>query len=140
MTFAPIRMKNVDLILGDPATGENFKCQLRSITLSPDANVARAKTLCPTGQYSDVDEAEWELQLGYLYGTESDALREVLGDFLIENHGEKMQFTFRPVSGGAGYSGTVTIVAGAIGGGQGDWSEGSVNLPLEGQPTPVAAA
>lgn len=139
MTFAPIRMKNVDLIIGDVATGPNFKCQLRSITLSPDSNVARVKTLCPSGQFSDVDDAEWELQLGYLYGTESDALKEVLGDFLIEHHGEKMPFTFRPVSGGAGYSGTATVVAGAIGGGQGDWSEGTVNLPIEGQPAPVAA-
>ena len=138
-TFKPIHMRNVDLILGDEATGPNFKCQLRSVTLNPNVNVARTKALCPEGTYSAVDDPEWELQLGYLYGTDSDALKKVLGDYLLENHGDQVPFYFRPVAGGAGFTGTVTVVAGPIGGSQGDWSEGSVNLPLDGQPTKVAA-
>lgn len=138
-TFTPVYMRNVDLILGDAAVGQNFKCQLRSVTLNPNVNVAKVKALCPEGSYAAVDDPEWELQLGYLYGTETDVARQVLGDFLIEHHGEKVPFHFRAKSGGAGWTGVVTLLAGPIGGGQGDWSEGSVNLPLEGQPTPVLA-
>lgn len=31
--FKPIMMKDIDLSLGDEATGPNFKCQMRSVTL-----------------------------------------------------------------------------------------------------------
>lgn len=137
-TFTPIVMKNVDLILGDEATGTNYKCQLRSIKLDPDVNVIKTKTACPEGQYSNVDDPEWTLNLGYLDGTDSTGTA-TLAEFLREHHGEKMPFFFRPISGGKGYTGTVTLIAGSIGGGVGEFQENSVGLPLDGQPEPVAA-
>ena len=137
-TWTPIYMRDVDLILGPTLTGKNYKCQLRSVTLTPDVNVTRIKTLCPTGQYSASDDPEWSLDLGYLYGV-SDTADEALADFLLEHGGEQMEFTFRPVAAGAGYTGTVTIIPGPIGGEQGSFSEQSVSLPVQGQPTSVAA-
>lgn len=138
-TWTPIYMRDVDLILGPTLTGLNYKCQLRSVTLTPDVNVTRIKTLCPTGQYAAVDDPEWSLDLGYLYGT-STVADESLADFLLANTAELMAFEFRPVSGGAGYTGTVTIIPGPIGGEQGSFSEQSVSLPVEGQPVPAPAA
>lgn len=137
--WAPIYMRNVDLILGEEASGTNFKCQLRSVALTPDVNISRIKTLCPTGQFANVDDPEWSLDLGYLYGISDDASDVALADFLLDNMGDQVPFTFRPVSGGSGYSGTVTVVPGPIGGEQGSFSEQSVSLPVEGQPTRVAA-
>lgn len=141
MAFRPILMKNVDLTLGDESTGVNFKCQLRSVTLTPSAQVQKLKTMCPDGTYSDVDQSEWNLDLGYAYGVHVGTGTEtvILAEFLLENHGSKVPFLFRPVAGGSGYRGTVTLLAGPIGGAQGSWSEGSVSLPLEGQPTAAAA-
>lgn len=140
MAFQPIYMKDVDLILGDEATGPNFKCQLRGVKLNPDTNQVSIKTLCPTGQYSEVDDPEWTLEIGYLYGVDADAGGiESLADFLLDNKGDKMPFLFRPRAGGKGYSGTVTLIAGGIGGDQGSFSEQTVQLKLDGQPVRVAA-
>lgn len=137
-TFKPLFMRDVDLILGDEASGPNFKCQLKSVQLTPDTDIAEAETLCPDGQFSDVNAAKWTLELGYYHGT-ADEGEEVLADFLLENHGEKVPFAFRPVAGGAGYGGTVTLVAGGIGGEVKNHSEQSVELPVQGQPVKLSA-
>lgn len=135
MTFTPYYAKDVDLILGDEATGTNFKCQLRSVVLTPDSNTERIKTLCPDGQYSNVDDPEWSLDLGYLNGDDPDD--EALADYLLENQGEKVPFWYAPVSGGEkGYTGICTLLPGPIGGEQGSFSEQSVSLPVDGQPEP----
>lgn len=133
-TFVPLYMKDVDLILGDESTGTNYKCQLRSVVLTPDVNVERIKTLCPDGQFSNVDDPEWNLDIGYLMGT--DSADPSLADFLLENQGEQMPFYFAPIAGGAGYTGEVTAVPGPIGGDQGSFSEQTVSLPIDGQPQP----
>jgi len=136
MAFRPIMMKDVFLRLGDESTGKTFQCQASSVTLTPKASVQRTKTLCPDGQFSDVDDPEWELEIGYLYGENTDGgtPATILAEYLFENHGTKADWLFRPRNGGAGYSGTLTLIAGPVGGKQGAWSEGSVTLPVEGQP------
>lgn len=138
MAWTPIYMRDVTLILGPTVTGIDYKCQLRSVALTPDTNVTRIKTLCPTGQYSAVDDPEWSLDLGYLYGI-SATPDESLADFLLANVAQLVDFEFRPVADGAGYTGKVTIVPGPIGGEQGSFSEQSVSLPVEGQPVAVTA-
>jgi hypothetical protein len=148
MAFDPYYAKNVDFVLGEEATGYNFKCQLRSVTLTPDVNTERIKTLCPEGQFSNVDDPEWTLELGYLFGNVTDAVNDQsLADFLLDHMGEKMPFYYAPRAGGSGYTGTVTILPGPIGGEQGGFSEQSVSLPVDGQPgtwagvgTPAALA
>jgi hypothetical protein len=139
MAFEPYKAKNVDLILGDEATGTNFKCQLRSVTLTPDTNIERIKTLCPSGQFASVSDPEWSLELGYLYGRDSADATLALSRYLLENAGTIQPFTFRPWSGDdtEGYEGSVTIIPGPIGGEEGSFSEQSVSLPIEGQPTPL---
>lgn len=137
--FQPYVMKDVDLILGDIATGDNFKCQIRSIVLTPSMDIQRTKTACPTGQFSATDEPEWSLDLGYLYGRHATDQMKALGRYLIENVGEQVPFTVRwdaddPTDG---YTGTVTIVPGPVGGNYGQFSEQSVSLPVEGQPVPL---
>lgn len=139
--FKPIMMKDIDLSLGDEATGPNFKCQMRSVTLKPNQSIQKLKTLCPDGRYADVDDPEWDLELGYAYGYDDGqgTAAELLADFLLENQGKKVAFRFRPRAGGKGYSGVVTAMAGPVGGSQGAWMEGSVTLPVDGQPTVLAA-
>lgn len=141
MAFKPIFMKDVDLILGDEATGDNYKCQLRSVKLTPDTNIVKTKTMCPAGQFAETEDPEWTLELGYLYGQDdgSGTPAEALADYLLANKGEKSDFFFRPISGGKGYTGQVTLIAGGIGGDQGAFSEQTVSLPLDGQPVAVVA-
>lgn len=141
-TFQPLYMKNVDLVFGDPVTGTNFKCQATSVNLTPDTNITRIKTLCPTGQYANVDDPEWTLAVGYLFGsmTTGTGTQTAFADYLLANQGTAVPVLFRPIAGGAGYSCTVTLLAGEIGGEQGSYSSKTVSLPVTGQPTPVAAA
>lgn len=140
MTFTPIIMKDVVLVFGSDETGGTaFQCQARSVTLNPDVNIQRTKTLCPTGQFSDVDTPEWTLEVGYLYGTSDvPATEPAFADFLLENQGVKMNVFFRPVAGGAGYQVSATLLPGGIGGEQGSFSEQSVSLPVDGQPAALA--
>ena len=141
--FEPFYMKNADLVFGDPVTGTNFKCQVRSINLNADTNIARIKTVCPMGQYANVDDPEWTLEIGYLYGrmsTGTTGVQQTFADYLLANAGTSVPFLFRPIAGGKGYSGTVTLVPGGIGGEQGNFSEKTVSLPVTGQPVAVAAA
>lgn len=134
MAFRPIYMKDVNLILGDEATGADVKCQVRSVTLTPEANTTRIKTLCPDGTYSNVDQAEWTLEIGYLVGVDDANPDDVLTTYLLANEGEKVDFFFAPESGGPGWSGIVTITPGAVGGEQGNFSEQTVQLPVDGRP------
>lgn len=139
MAFKPYMMKDINLVLGDELTGKEFKCQARGVTLTPSVSVQRIKTACPTGQYADVDDPEWTAEVKYLYGMDdgTGTAATILADFLLANMGTDMPITFRPKAGGPGYTATVKIVPGVIGGDYGSFSEQSVSLPLLGQPEPV---
>lgn len=141
MAFAPVYMKESDLYLGTEAEGTDFAIQLTSITLTPDAAVERFNTLKREGKYAEVGDPEWNLELGYAVGVNNAATPAdvILADYLLEHHGEEVPFTFRPVSGGEGYSGTVRLVVGGVGGDQGSFATQSVTLPVIGQPEKVAA-
>lgn len=138
--FKPIVIKNADLVLGNEADGTDYGIELNSIALTPDVSPERIKTAKPAGRFSSVDDPEWNLDLGYVYGKRGGgATDQSLADYLMDHVGEQLPFTFRPVSGGAGYAGTVTLLPGALGGDQGSFSTQSVSLPVEGQPAKVAA-
>lgn len=138
MAFQPIVIKNADLVLGDEASGTDYAIELNSIALTPDVSPERIKTAKPEGRFSSVDDPEWNLDLGYVYGKNDEGVS--LADYLMDHVGEVISFTFRPVSGGDGYTGDVTLLPGAIGGDQGSFSTQSVSLPVEGQPEKLAAA
>ena len=140
--FKPITLKNVDLVLGDATTSNQFKCQLKSVKLIPEVNIIKEKTACPKGIYSEVDNPDWNLELGHLTGVDTETATNALSEFLRVHHGEKIAFAFRPFSGDykGGYKGKVTIVATELGGAVGGMNTATVQLPLDGQPAPLTAA
>lgn len=147
MPFSPYVMRSVNLVFSDTQAGGtgtdfDFQCQVTSVTLTPDVSVERIQTLCPDGQFSDVSNPEWTISIGYLNGdvASGDTPPEAIADYLLEHFGEKKWVTFRPKAGGKGYQVQVTIIPGSIGGDQGSWSEGSVDLPVDGQPVKVDPA
>lgn len=137
MAFQPIVLKNADLELGSAATGTDYGLQLTSITATPDVAVERIKTVKPEGRFASVDEPEWSLDLGYLYGYDDAAAEDAaFTEYLMNHNGEIVDFTFRPISGLAGapeYTGQCRLVAGPLGGDQGAFSTQTVSLPVEGQ-------
>lgn len=136
MAFRPVSMKDAILVLGDEATATDFAIQLTSVTLTPDVSVERIKTLKPAGRYAAVDDPEWSLDTGYVYGYDDAATAEAAySEYLRAHSGELVSFAFEPINGkGDRYEGEVWILAGAIGGDQGSFSTQSVSLPVEGQP------
>lgn len=142
MAFQPIVLKNVDLVLGDTSESTNFKCQLKSVKLIPDVNIIKEKTACPSGTYSEVENPEWNLELGHLTGRDAVEAEAALSEYLRVHSGEKSSFAFRPFSGDhlGGYKGRITLVATEIGGQVGGMNTATVQLPLDGQPTPLTAA
>jgi len=134
-------MKNTDLIIGDVATGPNFKCEVSKVEIVGDTPVVKATAACPTGQYSDVGNTSWEVRVTYV-----NMIEEAAGgtmtffDFLRENVGTKMLLTWRPRSGGKGYSATVTIPAGSFSGEVEKSTDATVTFPVDGDISDVAAA
>lgn len=139
MAFSPINMTDVDLTIGDEATPANFKCQIRSVELAPETNIIRTKTACPGGQFSASDTPEWTLNIGHVYGRDTADVEAELAGYLFAHQGEKQPFVFRPIADGEGWAGVVTIIAAAVGGDINAFNDKTVALPLEGQPTRVAA-
>lgn len=137
MAFKPIVLKNADLLLGSEGEGTDFGLQLTSIAATPDVATERVKTVKPAGRFSSVDDPEWSLDLGYLYGyDDSGTVEAAFSSYLIAHNGEQVPFSFTPIDGASGspiYSGTCTLVAGPLGGDQGAFSTQSVSLPIEGQ-------
>lgn len=127
MTFHPLGV-SAELILG--ATEDAFDCELRSAVLTPNADWLN--TLCPPGTWPDVT---WTLDLGYLPGTTDVDGATTLDDYLWQHYGEQTEFVVWPYGPAQpGYSGTLAIAPGPIGGTQGEWPELSTSLPIWGQP------
>lgn len=142
MAFKPITLKNMDLVLGDASESTQFKCQIKSAKLIPEVSIIKEKTACPKGIYSEVDNPDWNLELGHLTGVDVDQAEAALTEFLRVHHGQKMSFAMRPFSGDykGGFKGKVTLVATEIGGAVGGMNTATVQLPLDGQPEPLTAA
>lgn len=142
MAFKPITLKNMDLVLGDASESTQFKCQIKSAKLIPEVSIIKEKTACPKGIYSEVDNPDWNLELGHLTGVDVDQAEAALTEFLRVHHGQKMSFAMRPFSGDykGGFKGKVTLVATEIGGAVGGMNTATVQLPLDGQPEPLTVA
>lgn len=136
--FQPLFFKNIDLVLG-ASPGTQVKCQVKSVKLSPDAKIVKEKTACPKGSYSEVEPTEWELELGYLVGRDTETDGNALSEYLVKHEGELIPFAFRPWSGDhkGGWKGRVRIVPGELGGEVGEFSKVSVKLAIEGKPEPL---
>lgn len=137
--FQPIVLKNVDLVIGDASESTNFKCQVKSVKLTPDTNVIKEKTACPSGTYAETETPEWNLEVGHLTGRDSVNAASALTEYLRIHAGEKTSFAFRPWSGDhlGGYKGRITLMAAEIGGQVGGMNTATVQFPLDGQPVPL---
>ena len=142
MAFQPIVLKNCDLVLGDATESAQFKCQVKTLKLVPDTNIIREKTACPSGTYAEVEDPEWNLEVGHLTGRDTESAIAALSEYLRVNAGKKTSFAMRPYSGDhkGGYKGRVTLVPTELGGQVGGMNTATVQLPLDGQPEPLTEA
>ena len=133
-------MKDVDLILGDEATGPNFACEVSKVEIAGDTPIVKASAACPTGQYSGTGTTTYEIRVTYLNLVETETTgTKTMFEFLREHAGEKMRLTWRLTKNGKGYSAQVTIPGGSFSGEVDKNTDASVTFPVDGDIEDVAA-
>lgn len=110
-----------------------YKNQLTTARLVPDADVQQLKTLDPTGTVSDVDTASWMFELA---GVQDWKVTQGLCEFLNLNHGQEVDVVLQPRPGTGNRIATFTCVAKSqeFGGEQGNWALFETELPVVGSP------
>ena len=133
-------MRDINLVLGDEATGPDFKCEVSKVEIVGDTPIVKAKAACPTGSYSGTGTTSYEIRVTYLNLIETDtAGADNFFDFLRENAGSKMLLTWRLVADGKGYSAMVTVPGGSFSGEVDKNTDASVTFPVDGEINDVAA-
>lgn len=110
-----------------------YKNQLTTAKLVPDADTQQLKTLDPDGTVSDVDTVSWIFELA---GLQDHKVTQGLAGFLTLNHGQQVDVVFQPRPGVGERVATFTVIAKAqdFGGEQGNWAEFETELPVVGSP------
>jgi hypothetical protein len=104
-------------------------CQVRAATLTPDTPVDTRRTLC--GPSKAVGVPDWTLSVDY----DQDWDAAGISTFLIDHVGAEMAFKLDWTEGLSTAEGTILVIPGPWGGTAGEVAEGTVDLPVIGQPT-----
>jgi hypothetical protein len=116
-----------------------YQAEVSSATFEPSTSTATWKGLTPEAVFTQTANATWVITIVWAQDWD-DATS--LGVYLFQNEGEEVELVFEPKTGGAGFSATVVITPGAIGGAVDGFAESTVSLPVQGKPAyvpPVAA-
>jgi hypothetical protein len=128
----PIILGNAKLTLG----ANDYEGHVSSAVFTPTDNAPVTwKGLTPTSKFSFGKAAVWTLDLEYAQDWET---ADSLAKYLLANEGEEVAAVFEPVNGGQGYTATVIVTPGPIGGAVDAVAVGTVSLGVKGVPTPVA--
>ena len=128
----PILLKDVLLSLGT----DSYEKHVSAVEFVPTAQIVNWKGLNPTSKFSFPTDATWVCNLTYAQDWET---LNSLSRYLLENAGEEVAATFEPVNGGAGFTATLIIVPGAIGGPVDSVAVATVSLGVKGTPVYVPA-
>lgn len=113
-----------------------FQAELSAVKFTPTASTATWKGLTPSSVHTAQGTATWVAELTYAQDWDTAAS---LSNYLHENEGQTKTFLFEPKAGGVGFTVSVTITPGAIGGAVDAFAESSVTLPCAGKPVKVPA-
>jgi hypothetical protein len=110
----------------------DFGNQCTKARLVPDVNVQTMRTLVPDGQVTDIDSAQWTLELSGIQDWEASGLSA----YLNTNSGTVVAVTLAPAVGTGKKQAVVSvrILPTEFGGDQGNWSAFDISLPCQGQP------
>lgn len=132
----PLVLKDVTMILGDPALGPDFKKHVDSVTFTP-ASAQVTWTGLGSNTHSDVTTATWTAAINHIQDWETE---DSLSRFLYENEGETIPCTFKPRSGsGPSFTADLIITPGAIGGAVNVYAVTTVTLGCKAKPVLVPA-
>lgn len=128
----PLVMKDVNFLttLNDGVSATDYKKHLDAVTFTP-TSTAITWTGLGANTHTNTSQATWTCTLNYVQDWETSDSLSVL---LYEHEGETMDVEFRPVAGGPGFTASVLIQPGAIGGTVNTYATTSVTLGVDGKP------
>jgi hypothetical protein len=132
ITIDPIILNNVKLTLGT----DDYEAHVSKVEFVPTSAIVNWKGLTPTSVHSFPTRATWVCNLDLAQDWET---ADSLSQYLFENEGVEVAAVFEPVDGGAGFTATLIIVPGSIGGGVDAVPVSSVSLGVKGKPVLVPA-
>lgn len=129
----PFDLKDVDLEIGT----DNYKSHVSSVRFVPTASTSTWKGLAPSATFTFGGKATWTCETEFAQDWET---ANSLSQYFFDHEGEEVDVTFRPKSGGVGFTATLIIAAGPIGGTVDQPATGSVTHGCKGKPALVPAA
>jgi hypothetical protein len=124
----PIMMGSAKLTFGL----DDYEAHVSSATFTPGNNSPVTwKGLTPAAVFSFGVNSTWTLDLE---GAQDWETTNALSQYLFDNEGDEVVVTLEPVDGGAGYTATVILTPGAIGGAVDAVAVFSVSLGVKGKP------
>lgn len=132
ITLEPILLNDVLLTLG----ANDYEGSVSTVEFAPSTSIVNWKGMKPGASYSFPTTATWQCNLGYAQDWETT---NSLSRYLHDHEGETIPATFEPKNGGAGFTATLIVVPGSIGGAVDTVAEASVSLGVQGKPAYVAA-
>jgi hypothetical protein len=133
ISVSPFVLKDVTLLIA----ADNYEAHVSSVELVPSASTVTWKGLTPSSVFTDVSTATWVCNLSF---AQDWATTDSLSRYLFENEGEAVACEFVPVAGGAGFSATIVITPGAIGGAVDSVAVATVSLGVQGRPAVLVIA
>lgn len=132
---APIILRDVLLqftgVGSETGTGD-FEKHVSQVEFTPSSSVQTWKGLNPSAVFSAGTAATWTCTLSYAQDWETT---NSLSQFLYDNEGEEIDVVFEPVTGGAGWTATIIVQPGSIGGTVDTYATATVTLGVVGKPT-----
>lgn len=110
---------------------DDYEKHVSGVTITPTTGSVNWSGLNPDATFTFPTATTWACQLDYAQDWDTEAS---LSRYLFDNEGEEVTMTFEPVKGGVGFTVTVFIVPGSIGGQVNAVATSSVTLGVVGRP------
>lgn len=129
---APIILKDV---LFQVET-DSYEKHVSSVEFVPSSSTVTWKGLTPASVFSFGTNATWVCNVSFAQDWET---ADSLAQYLFENEGEEIDVVFEPVNGGTGFSATLIVSPGSIGGAVDSVAVSTVALGVKGKPVLIPA-
>lgn len=116
---------------------DEYQAHVSSVEFVPSSSPVTWKGLTPSAVFSFGTTATWTCNLTF---AQDWATANSLSRYLFTNEGEEIDVTFEPVSGGPGFTATLIVTPGSIGGSVDSVAVSTVTLAVKGKPVYVPAA
>ena len=129
----PIQLKNALFTVET----DSYEKHVSAVEFVPSSNLVTWKGLHPTSVFTFGSTATWQCNLTFAQDWETP---DSLSQYLFENDGEEIDVVFEPVNGGAGFSATLIVTPGSIGGALDSVAVSTFTLGVKGKPVLIPAA